>query len=174
MRVTDLHVLFDHFAVAFVISGIILEFIRMSRQGDGTFGWDALRTGTVIMVLSILAGFVAEEKSVMDSATHPLASYHKVIGIIAAAVLIGGILLRTSSRDSFSSPRGAGVRGAYVTLLSLALILTSVTVYLGMSLVYEHGVNVRPYEKLIQSLPPTEQTPVPDSTQLPSSDSIKR
>jgi uncharacterized membrane protein len=55
--------------------------------------------------------------------------------------------------------KGAGLRGAYLTLQIIALILTIATSFIGIRLVKGYGVGVIPYEQIQTYMPPPVQQP---------------
>jgi uncharacterized membrane protein len=166
MNLTVLHPYIDHFSIVLVIVGIILEYrakLAVSPPTD-TVGWGSIRVGLGFWLLSILSGYAAQAKTYLDPSVQQLLNYHQVTGLIAFGTLGAAILLRIVSRTKFHGDEGASLRGAYYAILTVALVLSIGSIFLGSKLVYSHGVGVKPYQELLESAPEVS-TPVSPSTQ---------
>jgi uncharacterized membrane protein len=162
MRVSDFHPLLNHFTIALATIGVVLDFVGKysNREGLRDFAWKCLKISAIFIGLSILSGFVAEATAHMEPEARSITDYHKTLSFLCLGMLGAGIIIRASARTRFESrEEGAGIRGVYYTLTTVGLLLLLVTTFLGSELVYSHGVNVRPYERIIDDLPPSSTTP---------------
>ncbi len=181
---SDLHNIINHFTVALLNLGILFELLgyRSGSPNMKSFGWIALRMSLGFAVLSILTGYVTENAiHTMVEEAKPVNAYHKAAAFGTVVLLAASVLTRISAKDKFTDAlRGAAVRSVYFTLLIVTFVTSSITGYLGMELTYSYGVNVEPYERILEALPPkvqaqpdqapqlqTPQTPVDTFSQIP-------
>jgi uncharacterized membrane protein len=167
----DLHNIINHFTVALLNLGILFELLgyRSNSQGMKSFGWIALRMSLGFAALSILTGFVTEAGilAMVDEAK-PVSAYHKAAAFGTFALLLASVLTRLSAKERFADAlRGTAVRSVYFTLLIVTFVVGSITGYLGMELTYGYGVNVKPYERILQALPPKVQQESGPQLQVP-------
>jgi uncharacterized membrane protein len=151
-----LHNIINHFTVALVNLGVIFELVgyAVNRPGMRNFAWTALRLSVGFAILSLVTGYVTEGTlHAMVEKAKPVNAYHKTVAFITVGLLAVTVILRMSTGNKINEPQGAGLRGAYLTLLMITFVLMSATGYLGMELTYGYGVNVEPYERIIESLP---------------------
>lgn len=160
---SDLHHILNHFTIALINLGILFELLGFSIKRDGmrSFGWTALRLSVGFVALSIVTGLLTENGvHVMVEQAKPVNAYHKIAAFITALLLIASVAMRALTRERMSDQlRGAALRGAYFTLLIVTFVLSAATSYLGMELTYSYGVNVEPYERILESLPPKVEHP---------------
>ena len=161
MQISSLHPIINHFSICLVVLGILVDYFAFltNQEPARRFAWLALRLGLCFMAVSILTGLIAETNVAIPPAVHDLAISHKITSFIALAAVAVAVLLRFSARDKFFAPERAGLRGAYLALTAVSLVLTIASVNLGMSLVYKHGVNVSAYES-ITAPPPGNAIPM--------------
>jgi uncharacterized membrane protein len=164
---SDLHNIVNHFTVALLNLGILFELLgyKSGSANMKSFGWIALRMSLGFAVLSILTGFVTENAiHTMVEEARPVSAYHKAAAFGTLVLLAASVLTRISAKDKFADAfRGASVRAVYFTLLVITFVAGSFTGFLGMELTYSFGVNVEPYERILEALPPKVQ-PQPDQT----------
>jgi uncharacterized membrane protein len=154
MNLTVLHPYVDHFSIALVLIGILAQFRAKlnTPQPTDSIGWGALLVGLACWLISILTGYAAQAKALLDPSIQQLLNYHQVLSLVSFATLGAAILLRVLARSRFHEPtEGAALRGAYFAILSVTLMLVMGTVYLGTQLVYAHGLGVKPYQELMLS-----------------------
>lgn len=174
---SDLHHIINHFTVALLNLGILFELLgyRSNSTNMKSFGWTALRMSLGFAVLSILTGFVTENAvRAMVEEARPVSAYHKAAAFGTVILLLASVLTRLSAKERFADAlRGTAVRSVYFTLLVITFVAGSITGYLGMELTYGYGVNIKPYERILEALPPKVQQ-TPDQTaplQVPPSQS---
>lgn len=163
MGPADLHTIVDHFTIALINLGIIFEITGVMIKNDGMkrFSWHCLRLGLAFSVVSILTGFLTASNVFISADVEPLNNYHKILSYVVVAVLALAVLLRSAKHAQYDDVvRGAGIRGAYLALVVIVFFLTGVTGFLGTHMVYNYGVNVKPYERILESLPPPVQHPI--------------
>lgn len=172
----DLHNIVNHFTVALLNLGILFELLGYKSQSEGmkSFGWTALRMSLGFAVLSLLTGFVTEAAvHTMVEEAEPVSAYHKASAFATVALLAASVITRLSAKEKFADAiRGTAVRSIYFTLLIITFLAGSITGYLGMELTYGYGVNVKPYERILEALPPKVQHPDPSPTLQPPIDTF--
>lgn len=160
---SGLHNIVNDFTVALINLGILFELLGFvtKREGIRSFGWTALRLSIGFVALSIVTGLITEGGiQVMVDEAKPVSAYHKLAAFITGLLLVASVTLRSVTKDRINDQlRGAAIRGAYFTLLAVTFVLSSATSYLGMELTYSYGVNVKPYERILESLPPKVEQP---------------
>lgn len=158
MRLADLHNIINHFSIALLNIGILFEFggALFKNEGLRTFSWNALRLAAGFAVLSLISGFAAQQSvAAMTEEALEVVTYHKTFGYLVVALVAATVILRMMAKDAFDAEATqSAIRGAYYTLLILTFVTTSISTFLGMELTYSHGVNVRPYERILEALPP--------------------
>ncbi len=170
MNLSDFHAIFDHFTIALFALGAVLELLgyAMAHQGMHKFAWDSLRLGLIFSLLSVATGFASESNVLTVYAAVPVSNYHKFLSIITVFLAGGAVLLRVSLSTLFlDERRGTLLRSGYLALMVLVLLGTGLTAFLGKDLVFSHGINVRPYQRMLDAVPPTIQ----DSPGVPASKS---
>ncbi|HET6513070.1 MAG TPA: DUF2231 domain-containing protein [Candidatus Kapabacteria bacterium] len=173
----DLHNIINHFTVALLNLGILFELLgyRSSSENMRTFGWTALRMSLGFAILSLITGYITEGSlHAMVEEAKPVNAYHKAAAFGTLALLAASVITRMSAKEKFFDVfRGASIRAVYFTLLAITFVLGSITGYLGMELTYSYGVNVEPYERIIESLPPRSPTADQPTLQLPPTDTFQ-
>ena len=164
MAIGEIHTIANYFTIALIMLGIIFEMIGRRKQNDSAmnYGWNSVRLGFLFALISLLTGFAAETATTAAPEAATLAMFHKTISILWTILLLVLVVFRMSfAKKLASNDSGAGLRGAYLTLQSISLILTFVTLLLGTRLVRTYGVGVAPVEKMNQlpSTPPPANSP---------------
>jgi len=163
MEVSDFHTIINHFTLGLVNAGILFDLIGAISKSEGMkrFGWSAIRLGFAFCIVSLLTGFLSEGSVQIPNEAQSITSYHKVLAFLSAGLLLLGILLRVGSKAKFEDVnKGAAIRGAYLALMALSLVITTVTGVLGSQLVRHFGVSVKPMEEIRNYLP--NRTPMED------------
>jgi len=174
MGPADLHTIVNHFTIALINIGIIFELTAAIFKNERMqrFSWNSLRLGLAFAILSLLTGFITSSNVLITSQVEPLNNYHKILSYVAVGILTFAVLLRTLKREQFEDRlSGAGLRGAYLALVAVVFFLTGVTGFLGTRMVYKYGVNVEPYERILESMPPPVTHPLPP---LGTNDTLQR
>ncbi len=164
MAIGEIHTLANYFTIALIMLGIIFEMIGRRKQNESAmnYGWNSVRLGFLFALVSLLTGFAAETSTTAAPEAATLAMFHKTISILWTILLLVLLIFRMSFAKKLSSnENGAGLRGAYLTLQSISLILTFVTLLLGTRLVRTYGVGVAPVEKMnhLPTTPPPANSP---------------
>lgn len=184
MRLADLHNIINHFTFALINLGVLFEVFGYAFKHEGLrrFSWDALRLGVGFAILSIVTGYLTQANlGVLAEEAVEVVTYHKTFSWIAVAIVAATVILRMATPDEFlAEVKVSAIRGAYFTLLVLSFLLTSISGWLGMELTYSHGVNVRPYERILEALPPRVTRPAdelgiqPLPNDEPATDTVSR
>jgi uncharacterized membrane protein len=164
MLASDFHTLFNHFTIALINVGIIFELVAFMFKNDGMkrYSWISIRLGFAFGLVSLATGFFSESSIAIKAEAVRVLSYHELLSIALMVVLGIAVLLRVLMQDRFDNTEsGALLRGGYLVLIVATIFLTGVSGFLGMQMVYSYGVNVKPYERILEALPPTVTTPQP-------------
>ena len=135
-----IHPVLVHATVAFLIVGGLVEAygIASHRERAARFGGVLVVLGTVSLVPTIIAGFLAENALTLSTAAVDAVDDHERLGLLAFGVFVPLLLMKAWGRgrppDRF--------RGLYVAGLIVAVALAVGTAYLGGLMVYELGVGV--------------------------------
>ena len=171
MLASDFHTLFNHFTIALINVGIIFELVAFMFKNDGMkrYSWISIRLGFAFGLVSLATGFFSESSIAVKAEAVRVLSYHELLSI-ALMVLLGiAVILRVLMQDTFDSTEGGAIlRGSYLVLIVGAIFLTGISGFLGMQMVYSYGVNVKPYERILEALPPPVTTPQPNFAAPPS------
>ena len=162
LGISDLHTLFNYFTVALANIGIVFEIVGRSSAKEHLkgYGWMSLRLALGFAVLSVITGFITESSSYFTKDAQPIAELHKILAIGTFIMLVVVVAFRMIFQKKLDDiEKGAGVRGAYVTLQIVALVLTISTSFIGIRLVKGYGVGVIPYEQIQTYMPPPVQQP---------------
>lgn len=157
MHLGDLHTLFNYFAVALVVTGIVYEMLgRMkARPNMIEFGWNALLIGVGCTVLSIVTGFLAESTSFISEKAKVIAILHRFTSLGAFVFIVLLIVYRMLFVKKMDVPEtGAGLRGGYVVLQMVTIGMMLFATIVGIRLVKGFGVGVEPYEQIQTNMPP--------------------
>jgi uncharacterized membrane protein len=163
MHLSDLHTIVDRFTIAFVNAGIIFELTALlfKREGLKQFSWNCLRLGLAFAVISVASGFISEATVYISPEATALSNYHKLLGVLVTGMLAIAVALRTMFKERYENAvLGAGLRGAYLAVMVLTFFLSGMTGVMGTRMVYAFGVNVRPYERILISMPPPVNHPL--------------
>lgn len=170
LGISDLHTLFNYFTVALANIGIVFELIGRSSQKEHLkgYGWNSLRLALGFAVLSVITGFITESSSFITKDAQFPAELHKILSIGSFIMLIVTVAFRMIFLKKLDdTEKGAGLRGAYMTLQIITLIIVVGTSFIGIRLVKGYGVGVVPYEHIQQYMPPPVQQPnIPVDTSL--------
>jgi uncharacterized membrane protein len=135
-----IHPFFVHATVAFLIVGGLAEAYGIWRLRDGVerFGGTLVVLGTVSLVPTIAAGFLAENSLSLSPAGLAAVDDHTRLGLLVLGVFVPLLLMKAW---------GCGRpperwRGFYVALLLVGIGLAAATAYVGGLMVYELGVGV--------------------------------
>lgn len=167
MSIGQLHSIVNYFAVALVTLGIVFELVgrRKNNEGAMNYGWNSLRLGFVFILISLLTGFGAESADKIGSDAAVSAMFHKTVSIVfSVCVLIVVVFRMAFSKKINSSESGAGIRGAYLTLQVIAIVLLLISMFLGTRLVRTYGVGVAPVEKM--NTLPVAPPPTPNGIEI--------
>lgn len=167
LGISDLHTLFNYFTVALANIGIVFEIAGRSSAKEHLkgYGWMSLRLALGFAVLSVITGFITESSSYFTKDAQFPSELHKILSIGAFMMLIVVVAFRMIFLKKLDdNEKGAGFRGAYMTLQIIALILTIGTSFIGIRLVKGYGVGVYPYERVNRSMPPPVQNNIPVDT----------
>ena len=162
LGISDLHTLFNYFTVALANIGIVFEIIGRSSAKEHLkgYGWNSLRLALGFAVLSVITGFLTESSSYFTKEAQFPAELHMILSIGAFIMLIVVVAFRMIFIKKLDgNESGAGLRGAYMTLQIVALVLTIATSFIGIRLVKGYGVGVIPYEAIQRYMPPPVQQP---------------
>jgi uncharacterized membrane protein len=170
LGISDLHTLFNYFTVALANIGIVFEIIGRSSAKEHLkgYGWNSLRLALGFAVLSVITGFITESSSYFTREAQFPGELHKILSIGAFIMLIVVVSFRMIFLKKLDDiEKGAGIRGAYITLQIVALVLVVSTSFLGIRLVKGYGVGVVPYEHIQRYMPPpVEQNNIQVDTSL--------
>jgi len=169
LGISDLHTLFNYFTVALANIGIIFEIVGRSsaREHLKGYGWNSLRLALGFAVLSVITGFITESSSYFTKDAQFPSELHKILSIGAFIMLIVVVAFRMIFLKKLDdTEKGAGIRGAYTTLMIVALVLTISTSFIGIRLVKGYGVGVVPYEQIQRYMPPPVQQDIPVDTSV--------
>jgi uncharacterized membrane protein len=167
LGISDLHTLFNYFTVALANIGIVFEIIGRSSAKEHLkgYGWNSLRLALGFAVLSVITGFITESSSYFSKEAQFPSELHKILSIGAFLMLIVVVAFRMIFIKKLdNNETGAGIRGAYVTLQIVTLVLVISTSFIGIRLVKGYGVGVIPYEHIQQYMPPPVQQNIPLDT----------
>jgi uncharacterized membrane protein len=168
MHLSDLHTVIDRFAIAFVNVGIIFELTAsiFKLEAMKQFGWNCLRLGFVFAILAVATGFLSEHLVYLSPDAEKLHNFHKLFSLLLIGLLGVAIGIRMMFQTQFNDKtRGSVLRGSYLAIVVIAFFLSGMTGVLGTQMVYSLGVNVRPYERFLTTMPPPVRT---DTTRSPN------
>jgi uncharacterized membrane protein len=130
-----------HVTVAFLVVGGIVESFGLMRRRDlvERFGSILVVTGTVSLLPTMLAGFLASNSLTLPSASVAAVDLHERFGIMTLGVFLPLLITRAWGRGRV--PEAA--RTYYTIGLILGVALTIAVAFLGGRLVYGFGVGIR-------------------------------
>ena len=135
-----IHPVLVHATVAFLIVGGLVEAygIGRHREGAARFGGALVVLGTVWLVPTIAAGFLAENVLTLSAAAADAVDDHERFGLLAFGVFVPLLIMKAWGRGR----PPLRFRGLYVAGLLVGVALASTAAYLGGLMVYELGVGV--------------------------------
>lgn len=157
MQLGDLHTLFNYFSVALVVTGVIYELLgRMKAHPTMIeFGWNALLIGVGCTVLSVVTGFLAESSALISDKAIVVSMLHRFSSLAAFGFLILLIVYRLLFVKKMEvADTGAALRGGYVVIQMITIVVMLFAAIVGMRLVKGLGVGVEPYEQIQTNMPP--------------------
>lgn len=142
----DLHALTVHFPLALISLSFLLALAAQSRPQLKETSWHLLVAGTLTAVAAVVTGVVAhfpyEELPVIEHIKP-----HQLLGLVGTLAMLGLTIARYRTRA-----KGADVadRGFYRVIAVVGLLWIMLLGGTGGNLVYEHGVNVRGVNPLLE------------------------
>jgi uncharacterized membrane protein len=135
-----IHPVLVHVTVAFLIVGGLVEAYGIGRHHEAAtrFGGALVVLGTVSLVPTIIAGFLAENVLTLSGGAVDAVDDHERFGLLAFGVFLPLLLLKAWGRGR--PPQG--LRGLYVAGLLVGVALVATAAYLGGLMVYALGVGV--------------------------------
>jgi uncharacterized membrane protein len=135
-----IHPVFVHVTVVCLILGGLVEAygIWKRREAAQQFGGTLVVIGTVSLLPTIAAGFLAENSLTLTAAGEAAVDRHERFGLLVLGVFVPLLLLKAWGRGK--PPERW--RGVYVTGLVIGIALAAATAYFGGFMVYELGVGV--------------------------------
>ena len=134
------HPVFVHATVAFLIVGGLVEAYGLTRRHESAarFGGSLVVLGTISLVPTIVAGFLAENSLAFTPAGGEAVDDHERFGLMVLGVFVPLLLMKAWGRGR--PPER--FRGLYVAGLLVGIALTVTTSYFGGFMVYRLGVGV--------------------------------
>jgi len=135
-----IHPVFVHATVVFLILGGLVEGYGISRRRAAAqrFGGTLVVIGTVSLLPTIAAGFLAENSLTLTEAGQAAVDDHERLGLLVLGVFVPLLLLKAWGRGT--PPERW--RGLYVAGLVVGVALAAAAAYVGGFMVYELGVGV--------------------------------
>lgn len=135
-----IHPVFVHVTVAFLVVGGLVEAYGIARRREGLerFGGGLVVLGTVSLVPTLIAGFLAENSLSFTPEGSRAVAGHTRFGLMVFGVFVPLLLMKAWGRGR--PPERW--RGLYAAGLILGVGLTVGAAYLGGLMVYELGVGV--------------------------------
>jgi uncharacterized membrane protein len=119
------------------------------------FGWNALLIGVGCIVLSIVTGFLAESSSFIPEKANVIAMLHRFSSLGAFFFVLILVCYRLLFVKKMDVPEtGAALRGGYVVLQMITVVVLLFASIIGIRLVKGFGVGVEPYEQIQTNMPP--------------------
>ena len=130
-----------HVTVAFLVVGGIVEATGLIRRRNSAerFGSTLVIAGTVSLLPTILAGFLALNSLTLSEAALAAVDRHERFGIMTLGVFLPLLIVRAWGRGKVPD----GARAFYTAGLALGVALTIFVAFLGGTLVYVFGVGVK-------------------------------
>jgi uncharacterized membrane protein len=135
-----IHPVLVHATVAFLIVGGLVEAYGIGRRREGAarFGGALVVLGTVALVPTIIAGFLAENTLTLSAVAADAVDDHVRFGLLAFGVFVPLLLMKAWGRGQ----PPLRFRGVYAAGLVVGVVLAAAAAYLGGLMVYELGVGV--------------------------------
>lgn len=134
------HPIFVHFSVGFLVAGGIVESLAIFAGWEKAerFAAVLVLAGTVSLVPTVAAGFLAQNVLDIPAAAGPLLERHERTGLWILAVFLVSQLWKGWCGGRLP----AGQRRPYAVLLLLGAALVAYGAFLGGEMVYGFGVGV--------------------------------
>jgi uncharacterized membrane protein len=135
-----IHPALVHLTVAFLVAGGIVEAYGVARRREGAerFGGILVVAGTISLVPTIVAGFLAENSLTLTPAGSRAVDGHERLGLLVLGVFAPLLLMKAWGRGR--PPER--FRGLYAAGLLVGVVLAVAAAYAGGVMVYELGVGV--------------------------------
>jgi uncharacterized membrane protein len=135
-----IHPALVHVTVAFLILGGLVEAYGIGRRRETAerFGGTLVVLGTVSLVPTIIAGFLAENTLTLAAAAADAVDDHERFGLLAFGVFVPLLLMKAWGRGRPPLRH----RGLYAAGLVVGVVLVATAAYLGGIMVYALGVGV--------------------------------
>ena len=135
-----IHPVLVHATVAFLIVGGLVEAYGVARHREvaARFGGALVVFGTLSLVPTIAAGFLAENVLTLSAAATEAVDDHERFGLLAFGVFVPLLIMKAWGRGR----PPVRFRGLYVAGLVVGVALAAAAAYLGGLMVYELGVGV--------------------------------
>jgi uncharacterized membrane protein len=135
-----IHPALVHATVAFLILGGLVEAYGIGRRHEAAerFGGTLVVLGTVSLVPTIIAGFLAENTLTLSAAAADAVDDHERFGLLAFGVFVPLLLMKAWGRGR----PPIRFRGLYAAGLLGGVALVATAAYLGGLMVYALGVGV--------------------------------
>ena len=135
-----IHPALVHATVAFLILGGLVEAYGIGRHHEAAarFGGTLVVLGTVSLVPTIIAGFLAENTLSLSAAAADAVDDHERFGLLAFGAFVPLLLMKAWGRGR----PPLRFRGLYVAGLVVGVALVATAAYLGGLMVYALGVGV--------------------------------
>lgn len=135
-----IHPVLVHATLAFLIVGGLVEAYGIVRRREGAerFGGISVVIGTVSLVPTIVAGFLAENSLTLRPAGREAVDDHERLGLLVLGVFVPLLLMKAWGRGR--PPERW--RGLYAAGLLVGIGLAAAAGYIGGLMVYELGVGV--------------------------------
>lgn len=149
---SDLHPILVHFPIALLVASFLLVFARRRWSGLAETEWNLFWIGAITCVPTTVSGVVShfpyEELPV-----HVEIAWHQFPAMFGSlAMLIAAEWRRRSRKKSLSNPTSEiGNSTGWLVFATLGLVWITYVGGSGGSLVYDHGLNVRGANPLLES-----------------------
>ena len=136
-----IHPVLVHLTVAFLVAGGLAEAYGIVRRQERAerFGGALVVFGTMSLIPTIVAGFLAENSLTLTVAGGEAVDDHERLGLIVLGVFVPLLLAKAWGRGR--PPERW--RGLYAATLLVGVLVAAGAAYLGGVMVYELGVGVR-------------------------------
>lgn len=135
-----LHPALVHFTIAFLVGGGLAEAygIARGRETAERLGGMLVTAGTIALLPTIVAGFLAENVLTLSEAAAGAVDGHERLGLVTVGVFAPLLVIKAWGRGR----PPAGWRGLYAAGLIAGVALVAATAYAGGLMVYRLGVGV--------------------------------
>lgn len=134
------HPIFVHATIAFLIVGGVVEAYGIARRQEAPerFGGTLVVLGTVLLLPTIVAGYLAENSLTLSAAGAAAVDYHERLGLFVLGVFVPLLVVKGWGRGR--PPER--FRTLYACGLLVGVLLAAAAAYAGGLMVYELGVGV--------------------------------